>query len=247
MTDWFKHLDGFDEKSKGIWGEKGEVLLKWATIWKNKDGIESQLEARYKSLSVGQRKGLKKPIRRFVEEADEFMDQVGNGSFFGTKEEYKKETIKNLATLWFKACNAYYKRKDGAVSVKRADKDKSIFEVIAFGPWLFWSEEDWEEIVYKYNKWKRLQKRGQLSTTEVINMDSLISPSQQRRGRRAPAQQENRDRSRSRERNTSNLNRNHNRNHNHNHNKRDKHNNNTNSSTNSGQAPDEIQSDASLV
>ena len=242
MSDWFKCIEKFDEATKGVWDSNGGILVNWIKKWKDKNAVETHLDAKYRTLGIGQRKGLKKPIRRFVEEAEEFMDQVGNESFFNAKEEYVKDTMISLADLWVKACNAYYRRTDGASWIKREDKDKAAYEVITFGPWIFWNEHDWDDIRYKYNKWKRLQKRGEISNETVINMEPSISPSQQRRGRKNKDQSQHRkdDRSRSRtERNPRERT-----NNNHNKNRKDS---NNNSNTNFNQEPDDIDSDASLV
>ena len=58
----------------------------WITISgfrrrKNEDKLESHLAAMYKDASVAQKKGMKKCINRFVEEADDVLMQIGNGTF----------------------------------------------------------------------------------------------------------------------------------------------------------------------
>ena len=139
--EWFNCIDKFDENTKGVWDKYGKILMNWTKKWKDESAVETQLERKCSASSVGQRKGIKKPIRIFVEAADECLGHVVNGSFFGAQNECKKEMIKSLASTWFEACNACYRGKDVAAWIKRKEKDAAAYEVIAFGPWLVWSED----------------------------------------------------------------------------------------------------------
>ena len=56
--------------------------------WKDKDGLDADIQSKCRNLQVRKRKGLKIPILRSVEEADKFMDQVGNRPFSSAKDEH---------------------------------------------------------------------------------------------------------------------------------------------------------------
>ena len=44
MTEWFKCNDEFVEKTKVVWGKKGEKLINCAKKWKDEKAVETQLE-----------------------------------------------------------------------------------------------------------------------------------------------------------------------------------------------------------
>ena len=58
MTEWFNCIDEFDQKHK-MFGIRMEMLMNWAKKWKDKSAVVTQLERKYSTPSVGQRKGLK--------------------------------------------------------------------------------------------------------------------------------------------------------------------------------------------
>ena len=97
--EWFKCLDDFKTDNDKMWNYDGSVLVNIAA-WNNKESLESQLNTSYPALSVGERKGKKKHILRFLEEANEFALQVGNKSFHGAAKDYRDATIINLNKLW---------------------------------------------------------------------------------------------------------------------------------------------------
>ena len=53
--------------------------------------MESHPASVYKEVAVGHKKGMKKYINRFVEEADDLLMQIGNETFYSLSKEYKEE------------------------------------------------------------------------------------------------------------------------------------------------------------
>ena len=75
--------------------------------------------------------------------------QVGNESFFGSSEEYIKDTMISLDDLCKKACVAYFNDKEGKAVYSRINKNKNPQAnnaVIPFGPWVMWGKDDKKEI-----------------------------------------------------------------------------------------------------
>ena len=86
-------------------------------------------------VSPGGRKGMKKYIKRFVEEANDLLIQVGNETFYGSPKEYKEETNKSLANLWIKVRKVHFNNDEGNALFTRLPKNKnnngqSVHEVI---------------------------------------------------------------------------------------------------------------------
>ena len=52
-----------------------------------------------------------------MDEADEFAEQMVNQSLCDASKECQTETTKSLQRSWFEACNACYKREDGAAQM----------------------------------------------------------------------------------------------------------------------------------
>ena len=162
--EWFKCIDKFNNEKENACDADGSVFIDIET-WKKKEKLEDHFNAAYKDYQIGKRKGFMKHINRFTEEADDLLMQIGNETFYGASDDYKKDTIRSLADLWITACKVYFRNKEGKAVYTRAAKDKnengqSINAVIPFGPWILWNEDDWAKVVYKYGKWKRLQKRN---------------------------------------------------------------------------------------
>ena len=240
--EWFRYISNFKEDQTDIWNYDGSVLID-LEAWKEKEVLEEHLNKVYEELSIGQRKGKKKNITRFIDEVDDFIMQVGNKSFYESSDDYKKDTIISMANLWKKACMAYFNNEEGKAIYSRLKKNKnpqSNNAIIPFGPWIIWNKEDWEDVDYEYGRWRRLQKRN----TDMDDNKSIatedISQSQKDRGRknRRNDQSNNRNRSRSRSRTTSSSNTRHK----HNHEKTL-----SDQKTNNNQSPDAIDSDSSKV
>lgn len=243
--DWFKCINNFNADAEDMWDAKDEVLIKWETSWKDKDKLESYLADIYKDLSSGQRKGKKKYIKRFVDEADDFMAQVGNGIFRSSSKEYQDETIQSLQEAWSKACAVYFDNKEGAAIFTRSSRNKnaqSVREIIPMGPWIFWGQDDWDDIVYENKKWSRLKKRAALTGVSFVEDTLEIPLSHKDRGRkkrRSDQEEGDKSRSRSRSRTSATAPSRSRRNHN------DK--TSSSSNTNQNQSPDAADSDASTV
>ena len=207
--EWFKIIAGFKEDRKDVWNTDGSVLID-IKAWKSKEALENHLNKLYEEFSVGTRKGLKKDIVRFINEADEFMMQVGNESFFSSSKDYRDDTILNLAELWLTACKVYFKNKEGKAVYSRFDPNKnlpSINQVIPFGPWIMWGKNEWKDIKYTYKRWKRLQKRSKDMDINTSSSTTFsINQSQRDRGRKDVRSDRSDDadksKSRSRSRNT---------------------------------------------
>ena len=147
------------------------MLMNWEKRWKDKDGLEPDLDSKCRNLPVGERKGFKKQIKRFVDEAAKFMCQVGNESCYNAAKECTKDTIKSLAGSWFKACNAYLRREDTAAWRHERGKEAAACEVIPAGPSSSWGTKVWETMQHRCGKWKRLQKRCKLTVAESLMMN----------------------------------------------------------------------------
>ena len=210
--EWFRCIDKFNENEENVWNDDGTVLINLET-WKNKDELETHLSAVYKNASVGERKGMKQHIARFVSEVDELLLQIGNKSFYSASKEYKDITIKTLERFWKKACIIYFNNEEGKAVFSRLqknnNKNKSVScnEVIPFGPWVLWKKEDWEDVDYKYGKWIREQKRNiNTDSDSSEESDPPISQSQKDRGRKKKrdhrSKKKRKSRSRSRGNNT---------------------------------------------
>ena len=184
--EWFKAIADFKEDEEDIWNADGSELID-LSAWKKKDLLEAHLETTYTNLSVGERKGVKKNIKRFLDELDEFVMQIGNRTFYDTPKDYRDDTIRNLDDLWKKGCQAYFKNKEGKAvySLTKANKNpKAMNAAIKFGPWVIWKEDDWEDIQYNYKKWKRLQKRNKGADKNILPIAYPINQSQKERGRK---------------------------------------------------------------
>ena len=92
--------------------------------WKKKEKLEDHFNAACKDYKIGRRKGLKKNINRSIEEVDDLLMEVGNGSFYGASDDYKQETILSLADLWIEACKVCFRNKEGKALYTRVSKDK---------------------------------------------------------------------------------------------------------------------------
>ena len=184
--EWFKIIPDFNEEEEDVWNGDGSVLLD-LTAWKDRKLLEDHMNEVYDKYSVGIRKGYKNDIKRFVDEADEFMMQVGNESFYDTSKEYKDDTITNLQELWDKACKVYFNNKDGVAlySLAKANKNpKPVNAKIKFGPWVLWKKNEWDNIKYGFKKWKRLKKRNKDSDKSLLSTTNTITQSQRDRGRK---------------------------------------------------------------
>ena len=89
---------------------------------------------------MGERKGMKQHIIRFISEVDELLLQIGNKTFYSASKEYREDTIKTLDRFWKKACKIYFNNEEGkavfARLIKNNNKNKtqSCNAVIPFGP-----------------------------------------------------------------------------------------------------------------
>ena len=111
----------------------------WETSWKDKNEFESHFESTYSELSAGERKGLKKHIKRFVDVAEDFMSQIGNGTFRTASKDYQEETVRSLQKLWIKACSVYFRDSDSSALFTRSQKNNNpaSTQEIPMGPWAF--------------------------------------------------------------------------------------------------------------
>ena len=158
--EWFKCMDKFNENQKDAWNHDDSMLID-LEAWRNRESLANHLESTYVNLSIGERKRIKKNIKRFMDEVDDFIMQIGNETFHGSPKHYKEDTIKNLETLWIKACKAYFNNDDGKALYSRTQHNKnpkSTNAIIPFGPWVIWKEDGWEDIYYGYGRWKKIQK-----------------------------------------------------------------------------------------
>lgn len=246
--EWFKCIDKFNENAENVWNYDGSVFIDLET-WKSKEKLEQHLADVYKDASVGERKGLKQHVVRFVSEVDELLFQIGNKSFHTASKEYKDETIKTLEKFWIKACKVYFNNKDGKAVYSRLQRSKnknkaqSINAIIPFGPWILWKKEDWEDVDYKYSKWLREQKRNKHNESDSSEeSDSPISQSQKDRGRKKNkdhrSKKGHKSRSRSRSRNPTSS---------HNRKNHDHRNTSSNSNNNNDQSSDGANSDSTTV
>lgn len=182
MTQWFQdHVPNFNMEN-AVWHPKDSgPIYDWNKLWRDPD-LEQHLKSSddYKDLPIGKIKGMKRYFTWFTDDADIFVSSVGNDghTWFTESDEYKKNTFKDMIRNYGEAISRYYPQKDGQLPVPTFPSQEQAAEGIQerqrkvpFGPWLFWSKTEWDEIDRQWSLHCRQKLRSQpISTTNTPNV-----------------------------------------------------------------------------
>ena len=216
MASWFEDLPEFKMDTPGVWGQDA-LAWDYKKLWADKETLKTYMEKFWKDLSAGAVKGKTNPITWFVSDSDDFLNMISNEYFFQYTAEEQKEVIHNLNKRFVTARDNYY-NDDGKVPVtpqgakkKKNHNAKAVATVFPFGPWVYWTKTDWEELEYKYDSARRKERlqdamsrvkhaSSSSTSTSTEKTQPVVSYSQSKRGRKDKVKDKNRHRDRSRSR-----------------------------------------------
>lgn len=172
MADWFDCIDGYDF-DKQYWCPTGHALFDWNHTWRDPE-IQKYLKGldQYQDYNESQITNLIKPFQWFCDDADSFMQQVANKEWHGSSQSYRDSTIKSIHRHWKKAVSVFWPGMKETMSIVVKPASSSItdptkwqrqLKKVTFGPALFWSEDDFEEIERGWDLAKRKKLREKKS------------------------------------------------------------------------------------
>ena len=170
MSDWFDCIDGFDIDNQFWDPSDSGALFDWSKEWRQ-DTVETYLRTldEYRDLPAGQFLPKKRPFKWFCDDADSFMQMVANKEWHSSGESYRNMTMKSMFKNWTKAVSIYWPQHGGKMSVPGTPKAGSKvnpekipreLKKVMFGPALFWSQSDFEEVQRQWELKKRQDLRN---------------------------------------------------------------------------------------
>lgn len=170
MTEWFKDCKG--DMAKLVWHpDDSGPIFNWTKDWES-GVLEEYLNTTYNDENAGGRKGFKRWFKAFRDDANALLLEIGNESWFKETDHYRTEFMKELERNWEKAVEIYWPKASAKNEMlvpvaqtaeeknKNNGKGKMEMKVVQFGPPLFWSLSDWEDIARKWRLHKRELERN---------------------------------------------------------------------------------------
>ena len=192
MAEWFKVISDYKEEN-AIWhpDDTGPIFA-WQEKF-DKKVLEDYINnnPQWKELAIGTRKKIKNNFTYFREDANSFMTTVGNKGFFECMKGHRDDVILALEKKWIEELKYYDPSNKGTIPIQTQPSNNNKQEMdlssvaVPFGPWLFWSESEWDGVKRDWEVYTRNESR---------------SRSRKRSQSHHPPPQQSRSRSRSRDR-----------------------------------------------
>ena len=193
MASWFKDIPDFNIDTPNVWGQD-KLIWDFKKVWQDPKQVKDFMRKKWKDKSAGEVKGKTNPIIWFTKDSDDFLNMIGNDYLSELEPTSRKETIENLNDLFIKARDNYYDKK-GQVPVKQSpdkaidkNRNKTVYYIpFPFGPWVYWTKHEWDEIVYKDKSVRRKSRLDdviqRIQHQPTKHSESSISDSHRKRGR----------------------------------------------------------------
>ena len=204
MTEWFDNVIEEFSLEDGHWdpNHKGPII-DWANLFEEESLREYLSETPpHDSLEEDALKNILAIFNWFCDDASSFMQQVGKDNWFKKHPDYRENIVSKLYDYWVQVIDYYYptQLKNIKISalVKGATK-KVDPRKIKFGPWVFWSKPQWDQIQRDWDIKVRtaLRSRKRSRSPSVQPLSNTISNAHNRNHHPPPP---HRSRSRSRDR-----------------------------------------------
>jgi len=155
---WFEEIN----QEEAVWGTD-KVPFDWNEEW-DRPRFDEIMKARNPPPSQQQQDKIYDVLSAFREDANSWMQEVGLKTFFtGYDYQMKRDKIKNLKKYWLRAKQKFW----GSEEMHYSLNNKNITGNIPFGPWIFWTEDEWFKIERNFNNFCMDQRRNRLLASQA--------------------------------------------------------------------------------